>query len=373
MNTATITVTNNFAFRFKTGRLRHELLAGFDLISTELNADGWSGSLPDLSGEGEGIVGGFSLKHPRYSGRMVNTYTRIASETDDIAEGTYQTEGLYIQDQINFKKWQLLAGIRADFYTAGDPEESDAEVSHINKLIPRIGVTYSFTKNIKGYATYNNGFDPFEPTAVIQVFNEPYKPVNSEMVETGAKADLFNNKLSATLALYQIVLNNVAVNANDPSNPNLFIQRGQERSRGVETEIRGYLLPNLSASFTYAYNVAEISKSTIAEQIGRIKENAPRHSSSSWFKYNFKKGLLKDFGIAAGHTQASIRNTLEQGFTLPGYFILNSGVQYTKGHFLVAMNLNNILNTTYWSSAYNNTSKWPGEPRNFMVRLGYHF
>ncbi|MDP4186020.1 MAG: TonB-dependent receptor, partial [Bacteroidota bacterium] len=324
-------------------------------------------------GTGKAIVGSFSLIHPQYFIRPVNTYLHMAPEnSDDDGDGAYHTQGLYVQEKATLNKWLFLAGLRADFYAAGDEDEGDAAVSHINKLIPSVGVTYAATQKLRLYATYNKGFDPFEPTSVVQVFNEPFKPVNSEMVETGAKMDFFKNKLLTTIALYQIVIDNVAVNANDVSNPNLYVQRGEERSRGIETEIQGYLLPNLSANIFYTYDVAEISKSINPEEIGKIKENAPRHSSSSWFKYSFERGWLKGFGIGVGHIQASARNTLINGFILPGYVVFNSGIQYSKKHFIVAANLNNLANKTYWVSAYNNISKWPGEPRNFMLKLGYH-
>ena len=374
VNTSTITFTNYFTFQFNTGQLKHELLAGYDFISSNVNSSQWNGSIPALDPENEGVVGGFNLRRPRYFARPVTTYTQMAPDSlgeDD--DGIYHTHALYIQDQLTFKRWQFLVALRSEFYTAGDADAADAPVSHINKLIPRIGLTYTLSKSIRAYATYNQGFDPFEPAAVTQVFNAPYKPVNSTMGEAGAKANILKNKLFASVALYQITINNVAVNANDLSNPNLFVQRGAERSRGVETEVQGNLLPNLSIALNYAHNVTEISKSVIQAEVGRIIENAPRNSSSSWVKYNFIKGKFKGFSIAAGHTQASVRNTFQDGFTLPGYLILNSGIQYSKGHFTLAVNLNNILNTTYWAAAYNNTSKWPGEPRNLRVRLGYRF
>jgi len=374
VNTSTITFTNYITFQFKTGWLKHELLTGYDFISSNVNSDQWNGSIPGLDPENKGLVGGFSLKHPRYSAKPVTSYTQMAPDSsgeDD--DGIYHTHALYVQDQVTFQKWQLVAALRSELYTAGDADAADAPVSHINKLIPRIGLNYAVSKNTSAYATYNQGFDPFEPAAVTQVFNAPYKPVNSQMGEAGAKANFFKSRLFASVAIYQIIINNVAVNANDLSNPDLYVQRGAERSRGIETEVQGNLLSNLSVALNYAFNVTEISKSVNPAEVGRIIENAPHNSSSGWVKYHFTKGKLKGIGIAAGHTQASVRNTLENGFTLPGYLILNSGIQYLGSHFTLAVNLNNILNKTYWASAYNNTSKWPGEPRNLKLRLGYRF
>ena len=71
--------------------------------------------------------------------------------------------------------------------------------------------------------------------------------------------------------------------------------------------------------------------------------------------------------------QQSKRNTLVDGFTLPGFFILSAGLQYNYKAFTIAANVENLTNKNYWLSAYNNVSKWPGEPRNFMMTIDYDF
>jgi iron complex outermembrane receptor protein len=83
------------------------------------------------------------------------------------------------------------------------------------------------------YDRSNKGLDPFEVSTSTQKFNESFKAIISELYELGAKANFFNNKLSTSIALYQLDLKNVAVNANDISNPDLFIQQGENRSRGA--------------------------------------------------------------------------------------------------------------------------------------------
>lgn len=232
---------------------------------------------------------------------------------------------------------------------------------------------YAIKETLSAYATYNKGFDPFEASSSTQVFDEPIKPQISDLFETGMKANFFSGKLAASLAVYQLTVQNVAVNANDIGNPDLFVQEGQVRSRGVELEVDGNITPNLSANFAYAYCDAKITKSKTVSQIGTRLENAPRNSGSSWIKYDFKKGGLKGFAISAGYLQAGERNTLDPLITLPGYIILNGAVQYTYQHFTLALRAENITNKTYWAAAYNNVSKWPGEPRNAMVNLRYKF
>jgi iron complex outermembrane receptor protein len=166
---------------------------------------------------------------------------------------------------------------------------------------------------------------------------------------------------------------NAGVNANDISNPDLFMQQGENRSRGIETEASGNILPNLSVLASYAYSVAEVTKSQVPSQVGMPVENAPRNTSSSWIKYTFADGILKGFGISAGHTAVGMRATLDPNINLPGYFLLNAGFHYGYKHYRLALNIYNITNETYWTGAYNNVNKWPGAQRNGMVNLGYVF
>ena len=178
-------------------------------------------------------------------------------------------------------------------------------------------------------------------------------------------------KLRTHSPVYRLTVQNVAVNANDIANPNLFVQQGENRSGGVEAEATGNILPNLSVSLSYAYCRAIISKSTDQSLIGTIAENAPKNISGSWIKYTFAKGALKGFGLMGGHSSLSSRNTLDPDVKLPGYVIFNGGTFYKHNHFKIAVNFNNITNKTYWTSAYNNVSKWPGAPANAMLNIGY--
>jgi iron complex outermembrane receptor protein len=263
-----------------------------------------------------------------------------------------------------------LFSVREEFYKGDDVGASDLAET---VFLPRIGLVYAVAPNVNVYATFNKGFDAFEAATGTEIFNSPFKPQTSELIEAGIKGNFFKNKLSASLAIYQLTLLNVAVNANDISNPNLFVQQGQNQSKGIEAEAAGNILPNLSVTLSYAYCVAKVTKSKIESQVGTLVENAPRNTSGSWIKYTFTHGFLKGFGISAGHSGVGERNTLDSATTLPAYLILNAGAHYKYKNYTLAINLFNITNQTYWMGAYNNVNKWPGAPRNFMINLGYSF
>jgi iron complex outermembrane receptor protein len=371
--TVTNTITNYFTYQINSGKVSQQLLAGYDYVRSKDNLNQQYDELPDLFGEGSGIVGTFSLKNPQYFKRQTGTYqpSDYDSNASDVDDNMYHTQGIYVQDQLSYQHWKILFSLREEFYK-GEQTDSAGGL-HQNIFLPRIGVTYSLQPNINLYATYNKGFDPFEAATSAQVFDAPFKPIVSQLWETGIKGNFFDQKLFASVAVYQLTVQNVAVNANDLSDPNLFIQQGENRSRGVEAEAGGNILPNLSVMLSYAYCDAKVTKSDIAAQVGTTVENAPRNTSGSWIKYTFNKGAIKGLGLSIGHSQVGMRNTLDPNITLPGYTIFNAGIHYRYQHFLLAMNVNNLTNKTYWTSAYNNISKWPGAPRNYMVNLGYRF
>ncbi len=312
--------------------------------------------------------------NPQYFQRPVNTYqpSDFDSDATDVDPEVYSTQGVYIQDELSFNRWKILVSLREEFYQGGDDDDSAGSFTE-NVFLPRLGIVYALTPNLNVYGTYNKGFDPFEASSQAQVFNQPFKPLISQLYEAGIKGNFFQNKLSASLAFYQLTVENVAVNANDISNPNLFIQQGQNRSRGIEAEATGNILPNLSVLLSYAYDEAIVTESTVKSQVGTQVENAPRNSSASWIKYSFTKNTIKGFGISIGHNFVGDRTTLDPTINLPSYFLLNGGVNYGYKKLNIALNVNNITNEVYWMGAYNNVNKWPGAPRNYMINLGYKF
>jgi iron complex outermembrane recepter protein len=372
-HTVTNTLTNYINYVFNTGKVNHTLLFGYDFVKSKVNLNQQYFEVPGIYGQGSGIVGGFSLKNPVYFPQPVNTYqlSNFDSDASDVNADIYHTQGIYLQDEFSFNRWKILVSLREEFYK-GDEDDSAGGLSE-NVFLPRLGIVYALTSNLNLYATYNKGFDPFEASTSAQVFNGPFKPLISQLYEGGIKGNFFQNKLSASIAIYQLTVENVAVNANNISNPNLFVQQGQNQSRGAEFEAVGNILPNLSVLLSYAYDIAKVTESTDKSQVGTLVENAPKHSSASWIKYAFNKNSIKGFGISIGHSFVGTRNTLDPTITLPSYFLLNGGINYGYNKMSIALNVNNITNQTYWTGAYNNVNKWPGAPRNYMINLGFKF
>lgn len=368
-------VTAYLIYKVNTGAVEHTLLGGYDYINGHL-IQYYQTALGAQDG-----VGNFSLVRPNYSIRPVETYTYRAENIANYG-GDYYTNGLYVQDLIKYKRLQLLLSLRQEFYTY--PKSNDlsvqgtlAEKQSEKALLPRIGVTYGITDNINVYATYNTGFEAQDSYSISAPgAGGPFDPLTSFLYEAGAKGEFFKKRLFGSVAVYQVTQNNVLVSANDQTRPNLLIQRGQERARGVELEAGGYITSNFSVQLSYAYNNAIITKSTAGDpdkQVGLTKEGAPKNVSGSWIKYSVKNGALKGLGVAAGHSQVGKKETYDRNLQIPGYLLFNGAAYYKIDRFQLSFNLNNIADKKYLTGGFNYYRTFPGAPRNYIIGVAYTF
>jgi iron complex outermembrane receptor protein len=382
-----------FVYKAKTGNLEHKIVAGFDYNEQKqpvgnaqsfargylLEGGGASNSaadfdnfLRDANGNPVPNVPHFDLQNPTYNVARLSDYIFTNSPSDPTK---YYSYGFYIQDQIKWNKFQLLLGGRQEYYNdVSNFDQPEEEITTQNKFLPRIGFVYSANPNMNLYGTYT---ESFQPQGVASLNNPqaggPFDPVNAFMLETGAKGEFFNNKLAANLAIYYIENNNILINANDTNNPELLRQRGQEESKGIELDINGRILPNLSITANYAYNEATITESDILDEIGTSKENAPLHQGGIFGKYSFLYGKLKGIGLTLGSNFVGERNTMEPTLQLPSYMVMDAGVSYEVDKFSIRFLVNNLTDKTHWVGGYSYTRLYPGTPRNYLLSVGYTF
>jgi iron complex outermembrane recepter protein len=401
-----------FNFNFNAGKTSNKLLVGYDLQSwNKLKGGGQNAArgflLKDGSVAGSFVlanaanyqtvsIGGktlprpntnyFDLGNPVYTVRNINDYTlnsRIA-----VPSALTTTDAIYIQEQLKIGKFSALLSLRNEWFEDITNYNAPYEASFKNTaLIPRIGLTYEVTKNINVYGTYLEGYQPQSNTVTLMPSTGAYfwtpisaatfKPLISDLKELGMKADLLDKRFTLNMAFYEINQKNILMSANDPTKPDLLVQRGADRSRGFETDLAGYILPNWQINASFSFIDAKIMADANETLVGQRKENVAKHSGNIWTRYNFgANSKLKDLGIGAGmNAQGSKIPWFSRAFEVPAFTTFDAAIYYTpsKSNVQMALNMNNIFDKTYWIGAQNYTRLFPGAPRNFMLTATYKF
>jgi len=401
-----------FNFNFDLGKTSHKLLIGYDLQDwNKLKGGGQNAARGFLLNDGtvassfnvanaanyqtitvDGVVlpkpnvNYFNLNNPSYTIRNVNDYSmnsRIA-----VPSALTTTHAAYIQEQIKYQKFSALLSLRSEWFTdITNYNAPNAKSFKNTAIIPRIGLTYEVNKNVNVYATYLEGYQPQSNTVTLMPSTgnffwasesaAQFKPLISDLKEIGVKATLMGGRFTLNSAVYEINQKNILMNANDPSNPDLLVQRGADRSRGFEVDLTGYILPNWQIIASYSYIDATIVADANDALVGERKENTPRHSGNIWTRYNFSHtSALKDLGVGIGmQAQGSRIPWFTRAFEVPAFTVFDAAVYYTpsKSRMQLACNLNNVLNHTYWLGAQNYTRLFPGAPRNFILTATYKF
>lgn len=397
---------NNNAFNnylnadYSIGKVKNTLLLGYDYFRQEQLPGGSQLEARTYLLQNGGTANSFN---PRNAANYVldadgNPVTNVAhfDLTSPIANGlrdmsryiynrvTYnqylqESHGIYIQNQSEIGNLKVLLGLRQEYfqdylnYNSPSEEKIDQEA-----LLPRVGLVYTINSNLNLYGTWVQGYQPQDGASVINPdAGGPFDPLTSEMFELGAKSEWFNKRLSATFSLYQIIERGGLYNANDPNNPELLVQLGEEESRGVELNVTGNILPNWSIVAGYAFNDAKITQADDESVIGRQKPNAPRNTANFWSKYIFERGSLNGLGIGIGYNYVSDRFgsivSSEQPDVFPSYGILDAALYYKMDKVQFQVNVNNLTNKTHWVGGYDVIRAFPGAPRNIMTTVSYTF
>ena len=392
---------NYLTWDVTTGAMKHKLLVGYDHFNTQLapgssyiEAGGYllrnggtaktfnvkksSDYLLDENKNPRTNVPAFDLNSS--TGNRYQDISKYIYESKDVKPSDQYTNGVYLQEQLTWHKFQMLLGARMEWFTDVTQNKNGSESkTHQHAFTPRVGLVYSVVPSTNVYATWIRGF---EPQSVAVQSNPgsggPFDPVESELWEIGAKGEYLNKRLSVTTALFSLRQKNTLYNAGVSGQPDLMVPIGEELSRGVEFDVSGRILPYWSIMANYAFNVAEISKAPEGtKDLNLQRPGTPRHSANLWTKFIVPTGLLRNLGIGVGLNGVSERKgqvgRRENVVSYPGYALLNLALYYKVQEVQIQVNLNNALNKQYYISGYDRLRSFPGAPRNINLTINYRF
>lgn len=347
-------IDTNVVGIFQTGSITHRLLFGFDY-----NYDYYAASSQEFLLEPIDI---FNPVYGRAQRQFVAEYPREPFIT--------RTFGIYLQDQIDLlPQLKLLLGGRFD-WVSQKIEFADGSESFQgdNAFSPRVGLVYQPRDDHSLYASYSRSFLQSVGTTFD---NSLFEPERGTQYEVGIKSDWLDDRLSTTLALYQITRSNVLTE--DPANPNFSIQTGEQRSRGVELIATGEILPGWNIVAGYAYTDAKIIEDNTFEPGNRLN-NVPKNAASLWTSYELQTGTLQGLGFGLGiFYVGSLQGDLDNSFQVPSYIRTDAAVFYNRDNFRVGLNFENLFDVGYFEAAEGPLRVFYGAPFTVRATVSWSF
>lgn len=333
-NNQLYTLQNEVIGKFNTGSVRHNLLFGVELSRFVYP---YTRRIAPL--------GSIDIFNPVYGARP-GTYTLL-----DNAEFGNDSLGIYIQDLVELaSNLKLLGGIRFDSVYSFSENKVTSELTDQSdtKFSPRLGIVYQPTNSTSVYFNYAQAFTP--NIGYFSRSGEPFQPQTGEQFEFGIKQDFFDNRVSATLAFYQITRQNVPTADPDPQFRDLFsVLTGEQQSRGIELDVAGEILPGWNIIASYAYTDAKVTNDTNIEIIGDRLPGVPYHSASLWTTYQLQSGSLQGLGFGLGLTYAEDAEViLPNTFQIPSYLKADAALFYRRDNYRFGLNFKNFFSTRYY-------------------------
>ncbi|WP_336335379.1 TonB-dependent siderophore receptor [Pseudomonas putida] len=351
---------------FNTLGLEHKLLVGVEFgnqrrdpkLYTALPVNKGGQPVPDLD-----------LDNPDRS-QQHNGPMTVSSDNHTVVD----SRGLYLQDQIRLNdQWQILAGVRFDqFDVETTNKDGLREPQDSNSTSPRLGVVYTPWRDHSFYASWSKTFSPvgggligITPGAAGNA-NET-KPEETRQKEIGVKSDWLDQRLTTTLAIYELELYNRRTR--DPNDPTITLLTGLQRSRGIELTATGNIVGNWYVRGGIGLQDATIVKDNNGQEGNRISDVAKRNGSL-FVTWKPELGWYAETGLTlVGERYADTQNTT----VLPGYGRWDALAGYRTHDWDVRAALSNIADKTYYSSATSAAQIQPGDPRSLVVTGTYSF
>jgi len=386
---------SNISLPFDTGSVEHRLLAGatygrdvtdFERIQFFNGPATGAGALPGPGNINvdvyDPVIGQTPAVETYPTGPVNRRYTRNTST------------GVYVSDLMTLSDhWKLNLGLRYSHEEQLAEERKTPPLTRNTRsssiVLPTAGLIFNPTPEWTLYASYATSYVQQAATSQDAAGTpNPFDPQEGRQYEIGAKAELLDSRLTATLALFDIEKTNTLVRIDcDVGVPgNCSQQVGAERSKGAELEVNYQVTDNLQVIGGLAYTDAYISESSPfahpqAPLLGAKLTNSAMKSANLWTRYDVSEGRLRGLGVGAGisynsQTAGSLPSLSDtRVLMLPGYTVADLALYYRAAErYNFTLKLGNVFDKRYFegvNSTTNENGVVPGNPRNltFSVRI----
>ncbi len=353
----------NLIAKFDTGIFHHTVLAGGDWY----RENSWS------LNKSTNDVPSLSLTDPDYS---TSTQPDMSGIAGTVSDARAIREGLYLQERLGIGEHVILVGgLRHDWYRDTDfADESHASGGHTTW---RAGAIYKPEKDLSVYFNWSQSFEPQDVSDNSAAAGGPFAPETGYQIEAGAKSDLFNGALQATLAAYKIVRRNVlqvddskeAVDGVDQLAP-----LGEVTSKGIEVTLATDITKNWVVTANYAYNDTRITATaegqSIDKSVGDRFPNTPHNQAGFWTRYQVA-AIDTAFALGGQYVSDQIDRS---GDRLKPFTVFDGSITHDFHFAQVMFRIENIFDKYYATSGFTGAKgAYIGNARSWFVELRKSF
>ncbi|MHA3060691.1 TonB-dependent receptor [Acinetobacter sp. ANC 4636] len=294
---------------------------------------------------------------------------------------------VYALDSIEFNpQWLLNLGVRWDQFDterkyykntisgsttipAGTVLQSDS-----NYFSYQVGLVFKPAENGSIYASFATsanpvGIDQGDGADSVSASYDDLKPEEARTVELGTKWDLFNNRANLTAAVFRTEKQNTRV----LTDANTYSNVGSSRVNGFEIDLKGQITDKWDMSAGYSYLDSELTKAAYnaAATVGKPLPFVAKNSATLWTTYKVLPKLT--IGAGAQYKDQVYANTSSNKY-LPAYTIYNAMAKYdVNKNVNIQLNVNNISNKRYFTSAQAAHYAIEGDGRNAVLAINFKY
>ncbi|WP_343655449.1 TonB-dependent siderophore receptor [Paraburkholderia caribensis] len=351
-------------WKFNTGPVKHDLLAGVDLSHETYSNQSFTATSPGMTSNTIGVV---PLINPPYTPRPAN----VKEVATNLAESSANGVGLYLNDTISLgEHWKVVGGVRWDRY--------EASIKNTINL-PRYATQTNYFTSVRGgiiyqpadwqsyYVSYGTSFDPSLEALTLTNGQQNLPPEHNKSYEVGAKLDLLGGGLSVTQSLFNIEKTNARTANPDGS----YTLDGDIRVRGYQFGLAGHITDKWQVFGGYTYMDGTILQAFDGTQ-GKTPANTPRNTLTLWTTYLF----TPHWEIGGGPTYMSSRYAANNNLVqVGGYTRWDAMAAYHAKRYDVQINVLNLTDKNYYDALIPSDGgrAVPGYGRTFLATLNYRF
>jgi catecholate siderophore receptor len=271
--------------------------------------------------------------------------------------------------------WDVDAGLRWDRFKSSFSEVfSDTGFERTDTFVsPRAAVIFKPDEAQSFYLSYGESYNPVIEYLIVAPSNESLAPEKNSTAELGMKLKVLGGQAEVTGALFDTRVSNARIS--DPDDPTVQQMPFDQRVKGVELGLGGYLTTIWEVTANYTHLNDRITKTADPLSLGKFVPNTPHDAFNFWNTVEPTPQWSIGGGLTAvSHRYADTENTAG----VPGYVVFNAMTSYQPNqHLKLQLNLNNLANKLFFTSIYyvgiDENHALPAAGRTLIGTASYHF